>query len=61
MSTFQGCHNSQTTKEGSIVVFATNEDILKILDFTITHEVGVLETLDFDKKEVSKGSESSAS
>ena len=49
-------------KEGSIVVYKPSEEILRVVNSTLTPEGGALETLGSDKKvEVCKGSETSGS
>ena len=52
----------QTYKEGSVILITPNEDLLRVLDSTITRESGELETLDSGKTiEVCEGPESSDS
>ena len=51
-----------TPKEGSIVVYKPSEELLRVINSTITPEGGALETLASDMKvDVCKGSESSGS
>ena len=58
----EGEDQTTTPKEGNIVVYKPIEEILRVVNSTLTPEGGALETLDSDKKvDVCKESESSGS